>query len=112
MVTSRMRALLIICLLAGTAAAEETKIEKLKLAIDFPGTLEIFDTDVTGKEKLPATDVRIETSIKEVGTVHIEQKKAHSTAEEAIKILKIATSDASNIVVTKLPDKGWIVTWQ
>lgn len=30
-------------------------------------------TDVTGKEKLPATEVRIETSVEDMGTVHIEQ---------------------------------------
>jgi len=111
-----MRFLLAACLALSAsftvAAADEIKIEKLKLVIDFPGTLEIFDTDVMGKQKLPPTEVRIKTSIDDIGTVHIEQKKAHSTAEDAIKLIKITASDASNVVVAKLPEKGWVLTWR
>jgi hypothetical protein len=94
------------------AHAEPANIEKLKLTIDFPGTIEVLDTDYTGKVKLPETEVRIKTSIREVGTVNIELEKKASTAEDAKKTIKIVASDASNMVVTKLPDKGWLLTWQ
>jgi len=104
--------LLVLALSARLAAAEAIKVEKLQLTIDFPGTLEVFDTDVTGKEKLPATEVRIETSVADIGTVHIEQKKSHASADDAKRTIKIVASDAKNIVVTPLPDKGWLLTWQ
>lgn len=103
---------LLVLAMATHANAEITNIEKLKLAIDFPGTIEVFDTDVTGKEKLPETEVRIETSMREIGTVHIELKKKPSTAEDAKKTIKMVASDATNLVVTNLPDKGWLLTWQ
>ena len=104
--------LLVLAMSTGLALAETSNIEKLQLAIDFPGTIEVLDSDVTGKDKLPDTEVRIKTSNGDVGTISIELKKKPSTAEDAKKTIKIVSSDASNMVVTKLPDKGWQLTWQ
>ncbi len=99
----------------GSSTADQpatATIEKLKLVIDFPGTLEIFDTDVTGKEKLPATEVRIETSIKDIGTVHIETVRAFQTADDAKRVIARKGSDATHVAIAKLPERGWILTWQ
>jgi hypothetical protein len=104
--------LLTLAMSAPLAIAETTNIEKLKLAIDFPGTIEVLDTDVTGKKKLPDTEVRIKTSMAEVGTISIDLEKKVSAAEDAKETIKIVASDATNMVVTKLPDKGWLLTWQ
>jgi hypothetical protein len=100
----------------GSSSAEPpstaTTIEKLKLALDFPGSLEIHDTDVTGKDKLPATEVRIETSIKEIGTVHVEIVRDYQTADDAKRVVAHKGSDTTNVAITKLPERGWILTWQ
>ena len=105
-------AILVLAMSSRLALAETANIEKLKLAMDFPGTIEVLDVDMTEKHKLPDTKVRITTSIEDVGTINIELKKKPSSAEDAKKTIKIVSPDATNMVVTSLPDKGWMLTWQ
>jgi len=95
-----------------TEPATATSIAKLRIVIEIPGKVDVFDTDVTGKEKLADNEVRIETSNEHVGTMNLRFRPAYETANDAKGIVKIATSDATNIVVTKLPERAWILTWQ
>jgi hypothetical protein len=98
-----------------TASADQptaaTSIEKLKFAIDFPGSLQIYDTDTFGKQ-LPATEVRIETSIGDMGTVHVEIVRSYQTANDAKSVIARKGSDATHVAITKLPEQGWLLTWQ
>jgi hypothetical protein len=100
----------------GSSSADQpvtaTSIEKLKLTIDFPGSLQIYDTDFTGKKQLPATEVRIETSTKDLGTVHVEIVRAYQTADDAKSVIARKGSDATHVAIAKLPEQGWILTWQ